>query len=302
MHALIWFLIGCTFTLIVVLALLPRRRTPKKQLPEAEPEPPPAPRQYVLADNRNLETLTRGLGGELASLATSVESHAQRLCEALDKPVLARGRSERLWESVRRLRFLSEKMQSFASVGQLKSRPTRIRPVLQALVHEIEDYAGASLQVSLSTAPSLPMALADADALRLALLFLIEAVLTLEPHTPSLTISAQTELDEEMDAEVLVELEAEAEDSAGPEPDGDIRFSYVAARNLLEAQGAWVSLMHRPGLSVVKVWIKQREACSEQTKGQQAQPRIGETDAFAAWGGIRGANARGVGADEHHEH
>ena len=242
---LFWFLLGCAITTAVAFIVHHRRR------PTPVEEPPPQ-REIVLADNRNLETVTKGLGRDLASLASSVEGHAQLLCESIGQTSSVADQAERLWESVRRLRFFSEKMRSFARVQELSLRPTHVRPVLQALVHEIEDYHGASLQVGLDTATSLPMAMADADALRSALLFLVESVLSLAPNTPSLTIAAQTELNEDMDAEILVEIQAESDDLEDPgDQTRDIRFSYLAARNLLESQGAWVSLSHRPGLSVV---------------------------------------------------
>ncbi|MHC4078295.1 MAG: hypothetical protein ACYST0_07610, partial [Planctomycetota bacterium] len=218
-------------------------------------EPPPEVRNIVLADNRNLETLACALGQDLASLASSVEGNAQLLCEGSSRGQTGKviHHAERLWESVRRVRVFSEKLQAFARVEEVTLSPTRVTPVLRALIHEIEDYAGGSLEVALNTAPSLPMALVDADTLRSALLFLVETVLSLEPSTPGLTIDAQTELSEDKDGEVLIEIQAESEDQA-EESDSDaadIRFSYVAARNLLESQGAWVSLTHRPGLSVV---------------------------------------------------
>jgi len=267
----IWLLIGCGITLVVVLVVvqvrLRRERLLAQEWAEEEAkaliaaEPVPELRKLVLADNRNLETLATGVGKDLASLASSVEGHAQLLCEGHAQLLCERNgtsgqvieRAERLWESVRRLRFFSEKMQAFARVEAVTLRPTRVTPVLRALIHEIEDYAGGSLEVALNTAPSLPMALVDTHSLRQALLFLIESVLSLEPNAPGLTISAQTELNEDMDAEVLIEIQAESEElvESSEESATDIRFSYVAARNLLEAQGAWVSLSHRPGLSVV---------------------------------------------------
>ena len=267
MPELIWLSIGSAITLVVVLVVVQLRLRRERLLDEEEAraleaaEPLPELRELVLADNRSLETLASGVGQELASLASSVEGHAQLLCEGHAHLLCERHgtsgqvieQAERLWESVRRLRFFSEKMQAFARVEEVMLRPTRVTPVLQALVREIEDYAGGSLEVALNTAPSLPMALVDNHSLRRALLFLIESVLSLEPNAPSLTISAQTELNEDMDAEVLIEIQAESEElvESGDENATDIRFSYVAARNLLEAQGAWVSLTHRPGLSVV---------------------------------------------------
>ncbi len=270
MLELIWFLIGSTITLSVVLVVvrLRQRRNDLRRAAEdvgnhedVEEEPQPEAHKLVLADNRSLETLARGVGLELASLASSIEGHGQLLCERHSGTSSVTEQAERLWESVRRLRFFSEKMQAFCRVEAISVRPTRITPLLQGLVHEIDDYAGGSLEVRLNTAPSLPMALADAQSLRSALLFLVESVLTLDTGTPSLTLAAQTELNEDMDGEVVIEIQAESEDldeGRNEEPsqdrdsrDADIRISYGAARNLLEAQGAWVSLTHRPGASVV---------------------------------------------------
>lgn len=271
MFELLWLSIGSAITLFVVVIVMQlkfrqaRRLAERKARAQKAAKPPPQRRKLIVADNRSLETLALGVGQELASLASSVEGHAQLLCEGHGELLCERtGRSgqvieqaERLWEAVRRLRFFSEKMKAFARMVKVPLEPARVTPLVQGLVHEIEDYAGGSLEVTLNTAPSLPMALVNTNCLRQALLFLVESVLALEPNTPGLTISAHTELNEDMDAEVLIEIQAESDAesdelvaSANDSPH-DIRFSYVAARNLLEVQGAWVSLTHRPGLSVV---------------------------------------------------
>lgn len=262
MLELIWLSIGVAITLIAVLVVVQLRlRQDRLRAPEPPPRPSPEPRQLVVPDTHNLETLAMGVSKDLATLASSVQGHALLLCESHAQLLCERNgtsgqvieEAERLWESVHRLRLFAEKLQAFAQVEEMKVRPARVTPVLRALVHEIEDHAGGSLEVALHTAPSLPRALTDTRSLRQALLFLVESVLSLEPNAPTLTISAKTELNEDMDAEVLIEIQAEteelAESAGGPAP--DIRFSYGAARNLLEAQKAWVSLTHRPGLSVV---------------------------------------------------
>jgi CheY-like chemotaxis protein len=289
----IWLLTGSLVTLAVMLFVL-RLRRPRPSAAEQDQaneqqakEPPPEVRNIMLADNRNLETLACALGQDLASLASSVEGNAQLLCEGSSRGQTGKviHHAERLWESVRRVRFFSEKLQAFAHAEEVTLSPTRVTPVLRALIHEIEDYAGGSLEVALNTAPSLPMALVDADTLRSALLFLVETVLSLEPSTPGLNIDAQTELSEDKDGEVLIEIQAESEDQA-EESDSDaadIRFSYVAARNLLESQGAWVSLTHRPGLSVVaSVALKATTSTDAPAAATAAAPDVAAATAAEA--------------------
>ena len=288
MLELIWFLIGSTITLTAVLVVvrLRQRRHDRWLAEEAdgdETKSLPEPRQLVLADNRNLKTLAKGVGQELASLSSSIEGHSQLLCERHGGASHVTEQAERLWQSVRRLRFFGEKLQAFAGVDATPVRPTRITPLLQGLVHEIDDHAGGSLEVAFSTAPSLPMALADASGLRSALLFLVQTVLAMDTNTPSLTLGAQTELNEDMDGEVLIQIQTESEDlSETPVQDSDgsaaadIRVSYGAARNLLDAQGACVSLTHRPGFGVVAS-VSLKATTSSEAKGSTVRAHLGLT-------------------------
>ena len=267
MAELFWFLTGCAVTLCCLLWITARTRRIRNEAGAGDPPPrqgpPPkraptttSPQRIVLAESRPLEELSEALGNELASLASGVEGHAQLLCECLDQPDRVDEQSEQLWESVRRLRFFSEKLQSFAEVPPLDVEPTDIAQLLAVLVLEIEDYARGSLQVNLSLAPSLPFARANPAALRTAMLFLTEAVLELEPTASTLILQAWSdESDEEEDAlKVRIDIEAVPEDFAETppaEPSTPIRFSYLAARNLLQAQVASFTLDQTPGLNAL---------------------------------------------------
>lgn len=264
MDAFFWFLMGSALTLGACLATATARK--KRAVAEAndEPAPPPArptsrsrrvsePRRYEVVDTRSLEDLSESLGAELAGLASGVEGQAQLLCETLGQPDEIAERAEQLWESVRRLRFFCEKMQSFSRVDELEMTPTNVRLLLAALALEIEDYSSGCLQVGLHIAPSLPFAMANAEALRVSVLFLIEGVLELEPDANSLVLQAHSEEGEDGDLFVRIDIEAVLDEGFqhADAPTTLIRFSYLAARNLLAAQGASFTLDHTPGLNAL---------------------------------------------------
>jgi CheY-like chemotaxis protein len=184
--------------------------------------------------------------------------------------------AEELWETVRRLRFFSEKLQSSSVIPQLGMKPTDIGQLLAGLVLEIEDYSPITLQVSLNTAPSLPLARASEDSLRTAIFFLIESVFELEPNASTLLLQAHALAqapaertasapatatargpDDDDDGEdslhVRIDIEAIPEDGdeIRVKSPAEVIFSYNAATNLLNAQGAVVTLDHSPGLSAV---------------------------------------------------
>lgn len=309
MPELFWFLLGVAATLVVTLSLLRWQRSRSKAGPEREPGetgagPDPAsaearpagaegagPRPIVLRESRSLEELSDSLGRDLATLATSVEGHAQLLCESIGQPKVIAAQAEQLWEAVRRLRFFSEKMQSFSQVPQLVMEPTRVDHLLSALALEIEDYSNGTLQVQLHLAPSLPMAMANLDALRTAVLFLIEGVIELEPQASTLQLQAQSYSDdgdedaeegadgpEEAGADLMVRIDIEAvldgpvEVSEARRP--EIQFSYLAARNLLRAQDARFTIDHCPGLNAVASITLRAAEAEQASEALAAMPQF----------------------------
>lgn len=260
MDALFWFLMGCALTLTVCLsaALIRKKRAlarPAKTTADSRARSRQAAetRHYVLSDSRSLEELSASLGSDLAGLASGVEGQAQLLCETLGQPEEISQRAEQLWESVRRLRFFSEKMQSFSKVDELEMAPTNVRLLLAALALEIEDYSSGCLQVELHVAPSLPFAMANAEALRVSVLFLIEGVLDLEPDSNSLILQARAEEGDNNELSVRIDIEAVLDEGFQheDEPAPLTRYSCLAARNLLAAQKASFTLDHTPGLNAL---------------------------------------------------
>ncbi len=255
MPELFWFLLGCVTTLLTTLAALAYLRARRRANPRRPGPLPkrPRPRRIELSETRSLRELSESLGAELANLATGVEGQSQLLCESLGEPHRTAEHAEELWETIRRLRFFSEKLQSSSTVPDLELRPTNVGKLLAALVLEIEHYSNVTLQVSLSTAPSLPRARTNVEALRTAMLFLIESVFDLEPNASTLLLQAQAEEIEDDKLVVRIDIEAAPEDGEEirVKSPPEILFSYLAARNLLHAQGAGITLDHSPGLSAV---------------------------------------------------
>ncbi len=256
MHHALWFLVGCAVTLLLGLIGLRMQRLTETDWDEeegVEEEAPSPARPLIIANSHSLSTLANGLGKDLSSLATGVEGHAQLLCESLGDPQRTNQQAEQLCEAVRRLRFFSEKMLSFAPVRGLAMQPVDIKLHLQSLAMEVRNYSGGGLQVGLYTAPSLPMAMAEPDSLRIALLFLIEGLLCTEPGATTLSLHAYTELEGDQDALVRIEIEAENDEPGQTThwTSPGKRFSYLAARNLLEAHDAKLALEHKGGESAL---------------------------------------------------
>lgn len=243
---LTWFLSGSACVLLGQWCL---RRFGSRS---GEPRQP-APLNVQLGETRTLRELSESLGEELAILASGVEGQSQLMCEALDTPIRAAEHAEQVWETVRRLRFLSEKLQCASLVPPFEMQPTDVRQLLGNLVPEIENYAAVSFQVSLATASSLPMAMAQPEALGKAVLFLIESVFELEPNASKLAVQAQSQSGDHDELVVCVDIEAHNEDDDEDEvrvaSSSETMFSLLAAQNLLQAQGAEVSLRHTPGLN-----------------------------------------------------
>ncbi len=258
MHPILWYVLGILSTLATLYGLWLRRA--REQVSEAAQVEDLSDRQVelrlageLLRDrSEKLESVAESIGAELANLATGVEGHAQLLCEAMGQPHLVVGRAEQLWLGLRRLRLFSEKILSFSKVSALDIQQLNMRPMLSALREELEEYAGGSLKIELNIASSLPLALASEHAFHNASLFLVDTLLFLEPNASLLTITASTRVSEDQAPQIEVEFCAEPEDSAEPRtpPKQDVQFGYLAARNLLESQGAMLSFDHVQGLRV----------------------------------------------------
>ena len=233
---------------------------------DPQPEPKPAPpaqlsgpdrveielaRRLLDETTRDLETLANGLGEELATMASAIEGHAQLLCEGLGDPQVLAVRADRLWTGVRRLRMFSEKILSFGQVETLPIAPVDARSALDQIAQEIED-TGSRLKVRVTSSGYLPPMLANERALRNAALFLVDTLLRIETRASRLELRAHAEVFEDQATRVRIEIWAEADESGAPHAPTDhaVHLGYIAARNLLEAQGARLAFDEVEGLSV----------------------------------------------------
>ena len=183
------------------------------------------------------------MGGELADLASCVEGNAQLLCESIGDPVQVAEQAELLWAAVGRLRLFSEKILTSARTPPLEPTPVNLRTLLVSVRHELQDHAIDGLQVKSASDATLPQALADADALRKVLLFLVQSMLKREPNACVLGLRARCASDTTV--ELLVEVESESaqvDRSRSSAPLGE-----VAARRLLAALGGQLDLEHDLG-------------------------------------------------------
>ena len=257
MPQLLWFLAGCTATLIAAAGFfLARRKRTLRLRPNRviRVQDRQRPRRIVVNEPPTFRELSAALGSELASLASSVEGHAQLLCEAIGEPRRVAGRAEKLLDCVNQVRLFSEKMQAFSQVPQKEMEPTDIRELLTSLVCQVEDLARGRVQINLSIAPSLPMALANPRALRNAILFLIQCVLDLEPNASSLLLQAQSqESDKDDTLCVCIEIEAVPEEDAeiASISQPSFEFNYLAASRILQPQVKSFTLDHASGLNAI---------------------------------------------------
>ncbi len=260
MHPLFWFLSGTASALTVVLIALATRRRKPIVSAEVEPEPEAEPSvERELLDglvedtNQHLELIARGVGGQLADLASGVEGSAQQLCESIGDPRNIAIYAELLWGNVRQLRLFSEKLISFSSLAT-DPQPTDIPAFLTELRHDLEAFAASGIKVELTTSGYLPKALVTARDLRYALLFLVDTMLAMESNTSHLSLRAHTDLTEIPGEETRIAVElcasAEPSDKQRAPIQQDVRLGYLAARNLLEAQEASFSIEHVEGISV----------------------------------------------------
>jgi hypothetical protein len=232
---ILWIAAGFVGALVLDAALRRRRRA----------TPALAPVQVIVGDTQSLEQLADEVGTELANLASSIEGHAQHLCEAIRG---SDARAENLGAAVRRLRYFSDKLLSFTHEPDPFARAIDVANVLRRVGSELR-HEMEGRQIELRIAPALPHALADAEQLRNALLFLADAVLGLEPDAAVLALRAGLDLGEEGDHGILIELQAESADSGllPPEVSEATNLSFRAAHKLLEANGAEVALWHWQG-------------------------------------------------------
>jgi two-component system cell cycle response regulator CpdR len=244
-----------------------RGRTARDGLPSADSPPSPAPavrppRQRVVIGfdsdllreaERHLESLAAGTGNELGDLATAVEGHANLLCEAIGDPEHVAQRAEQLWTSVRRVRLFSEKLLAFARPPQVTPRPLELLDLLRTLRSDLESYASGAFNVHFESASILPPATVDPEQLRMAMLFLVDTLLTLQPNTRQISLRAYTRIPEDDSPIVCIELCAEAEPGVGQiqtRPASMLQIGYLAARNLLEKMNAHLAFEHIEGLDV----------------------------------------------------
>ena len=267
MNSLLWFLLGCALSLgtMLLLARSARRRHQReaevlrRRLERSDSQSGAETRNLVVGETANVETVAVSIGQELGNLATSVEGHAQSLCEVIGDPAHVPVRMEQLWNSVRRLRFFSEKILSFVHREPLPVRAIDIRELLTGVRQELEDHSGGSLEVNLVCADTLQQALGDAIALRNAVLFLVETLLGLEPDAGVLALRAHTRFDDaEGQPSIEIEIQAQCEDVMHPRRHAaeSIQLGYVAARNLIVGQDGRLAFEHSPGLNATaRIWL-----------------------------------------------
>jgi CheY-like chemotaxis protein len=245
MVALITFLLGLAVGLGALLVLRRRQR-----VHEGRPAPPVIAPVPLLESGAvgELETLASSLGRELGDLATAVQGNAQLLCESLGEPELFATRCEPLWHGVHRLRLLSDKILTFAHAGPLEREPVEMRGFLEKLRDEIEGLHGSRRNVQLAMAPFLPPARADERSLHNALLFVVEALLEMQPNAHALSIAAYGGVGENDETSVEIEICAEAEESA-PRGCDVFQLGYRAARRALDLQGGSLAIQQVAGVS-----------------------------------------------------
>ena len=253
LYELLWFVVGSTVAIPVVHWWSQRRSAKPKGVQtrgvsEALVE--------LYAESRKaerLETLATSIGREVADLTSSLESHAQLLVEASGDPKLSSERAENLWKAARRMRFFIHKLLSFAQAESLQLGATDVTKLLLEFRKELDVHAPDGIKVDVVTASALPLAMAEETSLRNALLFLVQTLLDLEPNASELSLHARTGVDEEETptGEIKIQVESEEGKTLPPPSPDRLQIDFAAARNLLHAQGATISLDHTPGLNAM---------------------------------------------------
>lgn len=202
-----------------------------------------------------LDSLAVAVGSQLAKLTSAVEGHANLLCESIGEPRQVASRAEQLEIAVHRLRFFASKILCSArhrGAGRsLRVRPTDVRALLERLRQELQAGPANGLQVEIRAGVALPLAIAETEALRDALLYLVETLIEREPDASVLAVRANTQLEGDDETKVAIEIVAETEDSTPvvAHASDRLEFGLTAACNLLEALGAQVQIEHVPGVS-----------------------------------------------------
>jgi hypothetical protein len=198
-----------------------------------------------------LGTLATSIGREVADLTSSVESTAQLLIEEIDSSQLPSERTEDLAKAVRRMRFFIHKLLSFAETEPLQLGATDVTRLLVALRKELKSQSPDGLRIDVVTASALPLAMAEETSLHNALLFLVQALLDLEPRTSELCLHARTGVDQKETPTVEIEIQVVSDvgRTLPPPSKEHLQIDFDAARNLLRSQGATFSLGHTPGLN-----------------------------------------------------
>ena len=200
----------------------------------------------------HLQALAGGSGREIGDLATAIEGHANLLCEAIGDPVRVAERAEQLWTSVRRVRLFSEKLLSFSHPPEIDSIPMELIDLLDDMRSDLESYGSGAFQVRFENAPFLPPANVDPEKLRLAVLFLVDTLLELQPDTRQISLRAFTALPEDEGPIVSIELCAEhdGDTPVRTQATSNLQLGYLAARNMLEGMRAHLAFEHVEELDV----------------------------------------------------
>ncbi|MEZ5966207.1 MAG: hypothetical protein R3F56_20390 [Planctomycetota bacterium] len=212
-----------------------------------------APRQASLASSkREIPEVVAGVGAELATLASGIEGTAQLLLEAVCAEEPCEHHAEHLCAAVRRLRTLSETIQSAVGTIDIQPAATRIDDVVASVQQELVQSHAGRFRVVVDLASSAPEVHVDPRVLRQALLLLAEVVFRREPGASKVTLRTRNALDEQAHA-VVVEMTAEVEENApaGCLDDPRVALAHRAAGNLLTALGAEWTLHVNPGVEAL---------------------------------------------------
>jgi len=202
----------------------------------------------VVVDDHATTAVATRLGAQVADLITGVEGHAQLLCESIGDPPRVAAQAAELWRAVRKLRLFGEKLSLSSPPKPIACQPTDVRALLVQLHGEIETLVGGGMPVRFRAAWALPRATADADALAKAVLFLVDAVLELEPRASSLALSASTIMDHDAAPAIEVRVEAESDDQCDHGAQLPLPLGHTAAHNLIAGFGGELEIDHVPGL------------------------------------------------------
>ncbi len=311
MTELLFFLIGCACTLAVTLFVAgnARRSVERTPAPESIPQQPvretldhdatldqPTSLLEVATtwsdEQDHLGAVVDSVGNELANLVSGVEGHAQILCEVVGEPDQVPVCAEQLWIAVRRLRSFSEKLLSYARPATPERRSTDLRGLFYGIRQEVEDHLAGAVQVRLQIGAALPYADTDGATLRHATMFLVDAILAVEPDASELVfevlsrVEAETGADEDESApvvEIRIMVDAEVAARGRDVTAGDVSLGYQAAHALLERIGGSLSFVHHAGLTTTASIVL--PASAEAPEPPQETESLGD-EAEHPYGGV----------------